>query len=105
MDPKNQEEKVFTRIGTPHYMCPEVICGTGYTYEGDCWALAVCIYEMVFGYVPWGENLTDPYEINKLILCQPLKFPENVDITISDKLQELLQSMLNKKLKNRLKTA
>jgi len=50
-------------------MSPEVICGTGYTYEADCWALAVCIYEIVFGYVPWGENLSDPYEVNKLILA------------------------------------
>ena len=67
-------------------MCPEVICGTGYTYEGDCWALAISIYEIVFGYVPWGESLEDPYEINKMILSQPLKMPDNVDLVINDKL-------------------
>lgn len=68
MDSNNVEEKIFTRIGTPHYMSPEVICGTGYTYEGDCWAMAISIFEIIFGYVPWGENLEDPYEINKIIL-------------------------------------
>lgn len=63
-------------------MSPEVICGNGYSYDGDCWAFGICIFEIIFGYLPWGEFMDDPYEINKSILKDPLQLPEMAHETI-----------------------
>lgn len=60
---KHTESRTFTIIGTPYYMAPEVICGKGYNYLIDLWAVGVCLFEFLSGYVPFGEDAEDPYEI------------------------------------------
>lgn len=72
---------MLTRLGTPHYMSPELICGQGYSYDVDCWAFGVCIFETLFGYLPWGEFMEDPFEINKSILSEPLELPDSASQT------------------------
>ena len=46
--------------------------------------------------------MDDPYEINKSILKDPLQLPEMAHETIPQLLSELIQSILNKDLGNRL---
>ena len=55
--------KTFTIIGTPNYMAPEIISGKGYSYTVDLWSLGVVLYEFMAGFVPFGEEAEDPYEI------------------------------------------
>jgi cGMP-dependent protein kinase len=39
----------------------------------------VCFYEFVCGFLPFGEELDDPYEIYKIRMdCDYVSFPENV---------------------------
>jgi len=44
-------------------MAPEVISGKGYNYMVDLWSVGICLYEFMCGYVPFGEEAEDPYEI------------------------------------------
>jgi len=62
----------MTIIGTPHYMAPEVILGEGYSFSVDYWSigiikilivLAICMYEFIVGYVPFGEMAEDPMQV------------------------------------------
>ena len=66
----------MTIIGTPHYMAPEVILGEGYTFIVDFWSIgiyfyliflffyiAICMYEFMCGFVPFGENAEDPMDV------------------------------------------
>lgn len=60
---KSIVQKTFTIIGTPNYMAPEILAGKGYTYSVDLWSLGVILYEFMAGFVPFGEDAEDPYEI------------------------------------------
>jgi cGMP-dependent protein kinase len=64
--------KTFTIVGTPHYMAPEIILGKGYDYSVDIWAIGICLYEMLFGKLPFGDNSEDPIEVYGHILGSKL---------------------------------
>lgn len=64
---KLERNWTYTIIGTPHYMSPEMIYGTGYSYTTDYWSLAICLYEIVCGDVPFGSQIEDPIEIFRCI--------------------------------------
>jgi len=55
--------RTFTIIGTPHYMAPEILKNTGYSFYVDLWSLGVVLYEFMCGKVPFGEDADDPYDI------------------------------------------
>lgn len=56
-------DKTMTIIGTPHYMAPEMVLGDGYTFSVDIWSLAVSMFELCCGFLPFGDNLDNPMEI------------------------------------------
>jgi cGMP-dependent protein kinase len=76
---KTLQGRTFTLVGTPHYMAPEVIVGKGYNKSADLWSLGVCLYELVCGGVPFGEDEEDPYKIYEAILDMRLDYPPLVD--------------------------
>lgn len=91
--------KVFTIIGTPHYMAPEVINGKGYNQMADLWSVGVCLYEFICGGLPFGENAEDPFEIYKEIVKKPLSYPAY----ISDKSAKcIIEQLLSKTPETRL---
>ena len=42
-------------------MAPEVIKGLGYSFSIDLYSIGICLYEFVSGFLPFGENLEDPF--------------------------------------------
>ena len=47
-------------IGTPRYMAPEQVSGGEVSPQTDQYALALVIYEMLTGRLPWDVNVRDP---------------------------------------------
>ena len=87
--------RTFTIIGTPHYMAPEIIIGQGYSFPVDYWALGIMLYEFLCGYVPFGDDIEDPYEIYEKIVKKKgkVKFPAYM----ADKhAKDLISQLLNK---------
>lgn len=59
-------------------MAPEVLAGRGYTYDVDLWSIGICLYEFMCGYVPFGEEAEDPYQIYEEIIKNEITFPNYV---------------------------
>ena len=43
----SQTIEAFSRVGTPLYMSPEVLKGSGYDWKSDVWSLGCVIYELI----------------------------------------------------------
>ena len=61
-------DRTNTRIGTPHYMAPEIILGGSYSFEVDYWSLGVMIYEFMCGRMPFGEDVEETMDIYLAII-------------------------------------
>lgn len=53
-------------VGTPDYLAPELLLGTGHGLEVDWWSLGVILYEFVYGTPPFAADT--PEEIFQNIL-------------------------------------
>ena len=65
---KNIEDRTNSIIGTPQYMAPEVILGDQYSFEVDYWSVGICLYEFVYGEIPFGQEASQVIEIYSSII-------------------------------------
>eukprot|EP00899_Mesostigma_viride_P004465 jgi/Mesvir1/14019/Mv11907-RA.1 len=50
-----QTNEAFSKVGTPYYVSPEVVKGSGYDWKSDIWSLGCMLYELL--------TLRSPFEI------------------------------------------
>ena len=80
-------------------MAPEVVLGEGYSFQVDCWSIAICMYEFMCGGVPFGENADDPMEVYLAVVNTKLSFPS---FCKDRDFKNLMTNMLNKNPVKRL---
>ena len=64
--PRNDDARMYSNVGTPDYMAPEILEGTGYSSSVDWWALGIVLIECLIGHVPFYAET--PLETATLIL-------------------------------------
>lgn len=84
------EEEVQHAVGTPDYLAPELLLGTGHGMEVDWWSLGVILFEAVTGSPPFNDD--SPEKIFHNILERKITWPEpgNLSDTIIDLIDNLL---------------
>ncbi|CAM5999667.1 unnamed protein product [Sphagnum balticum] len=93
-------------VGSPYYMAPEVLSGSGSTPMSDWWSFGVLMYHTLLGVPPFtGNNLDEIKE--KVLRAQPwpacVKFGEGED-TISYEAKDLIDHLLKLDPKRRMGT-
>lgn len=91
-----KDQKMHSRVGTPHYVAPEVINNKvkGYTSRCDLWSIGVAIWHMSVGELPF--TAASQQEILKMVVRGSYQFkPHLWDIhSHPQELKDLIASLL-----------
>jgi len=49
-------QKVFSKVGTPDYISPEVLIEKTYDHSVDLWGAGVIMYECLYGFPPFTDE-------------------------------------------------
>jgi len=90
----NEAEKLTDTCGTPNYVAPEVLRGTGYDKTADIWSLGVIMYLMVRGYLPFDAH--DVNVILKNTLRAEIPIEDEHFEKVSPEAKDLIKRFLHK---------
>lgn len=85
---------MYSAVGTPNYIAPEVISKKGYNEKCDIWSLGVLLYTMLAGSYPFYiEDNQDVEILYEKILSGKFSFPDKFK-EVSSQVKQLITDLL-----------
>ncbi|KAG7594481.1 Protein kinase domain [Arabidopsis thaliana x Arabidopsis arenosa] len=86
-------------VGTPDYLAPEILLGTGHGATADWWSVGIILYEFIVGIPPF--NADHPQQIFDNILNRNIQWPR-VPEDMSHEARDLIDRLLTEDPHQRL---
>ncbi|XP_041998474.1 probable serine/threonine protein kinase IREH1 isoform X1 [Salvia splendens] len=74
---QQERRKKRSAVGTPDYLAPEILLGTGHGFTADWWSVGVILFELIVGIPPF--NAEHPQKIFDNILNRNIPWPVGPD--------------------------
>ncbi|XP_077241096.1 putative serine/threonine protein kinase IREH1 [Tasmannia lanceolata] len=96
--PRERRQK-RSAVGTPDYLAPEILLGTGHGTTADWWSVGVILFELIVGIPPF--NAEHPQIIFDNILNRKIPWPRVLE-EMSPKAMDLIDKLLTEDPSQRL---
>nr|CAD1839654.1 unnamed protein product [Ananas comosus var. bracteatus] len=96
---QRERRKKRSAVGTPDYLAPEILLGTGHGESADWWSVGVILFELIVGIPPF--NAEHPQTIFDNILNRKIPWPQ-VPEEMSYEAQDLIDKLLTEDPHQRL---